>query len=1504
MVTCSSLIINSLLVVPCVDTKFHIQTTPDTLWNNTETTVLTLTDVLNQNSYTSFSSKLFITDLAINSKLIYVINTLSTTNVDITVEHDPSINTQNLTTLNTATLINTTTSIDFDSNLSVPIFGNEEIKIIIDNSNPFVNYSSTDVASSLEVVNYSFTSDSGTPQERDQYFQVVRGVYTNSVVTVSVVSIMSVVFTGTGASQLEFQIEDVSNETYNFVGETTITTQEASFTNVDSGLFVIYTTTNLVPATGDVRAVFADYLSATGITDISDASFTLTVLADGPFVSFDDPFSSTSLSIIIDSQLIPSNFGTANDPRDSNLTVLLGSDNTNLIHLEIYDTAPVLTTDPDNNLTVDSTVDLVYDNTTFGEPLTDTYSTLLVRTNEDITGTITQGELLFVAYNKVDSTTFTETVSGINGDFADFETSYTLIIHQVSGTDLHSYNQVSNTVDLVQSGFQNGVVSNFTFSFTEFFTEYSLINAAKYTIVIDSTQPIIPDNQDDKVFQIINTDIASYDTQYKFKLFIDKPDSFDGIYLQSQTVPVTIDNPASYTAILPNDYNADLVVLSFLTLDNDKNSDARNDLTTVDLRLLSTIGIDYLFLVRYTTDYGVLVNTDVQYVTNNSSLSWGKYNPEQTVVIVSGGSEDNGVFVPLDIDNVDGFYVRIPSSTDLTGLVESTLTFTLPNDIQQVVRVVITDINELNVDSSSLVAPNFDEEVGEQAFFADLPGLLESGEISFFINKLVVPDTNTAGFIDGTANVITVNNTDKYLVTLEELNADLTVNSTIFTNVTLTEVNNSLEVDSYLSLLISSGIFVTYDTELSLFTFKHPVVELSAVNQSDVYTTNMSFLENTATVLSVSPLDGVAISNFNITTAVAESFNTNIVEIVLSNNSVGVIESGVFTFIGSGAYDLEFGSVLSLDTDHRIGWTDNSYTVIFTNRSATITVVDSGATQIVGTDSTTVLLNLGGVPLEVVLPAGTFDTGYVLDTELGYSTYTAPRDLYVQLLTASYVDPFDSSLKTITPDRLIDINEVQNNSFLNGGALRFETVMTSGTVTFVLNGDSLELSTTNTGNVYIIPNSELTSFSGTPSDFVNENGYSIRTTQGLLEDNFNVTASLTKPVVNVSFGDLETQFDVDASNTPLTQVLTDDSTGVNMGVALRNNDGSLYWYQEYLGDTYNQTFNAVTVSMSTTNVAEVNLSTDGTFVPGTTSIQLTSSLKLFGDQSGDGNANLVFDFSNMAGYKITLNNEIVYQINLQTGTFEANLFVESTTGVYSLLRKSSPFTFTDITAGDFAPRDVDGQPLYFRFSGTTVLINDIIEKDAVFIPIDSSKIPFRIQRNIGGGTTAEAKNDIFQDTNKPAIELYFNAIPFSTTAVVLDLDESSIDFQQGEYFYVDEVENYVTGFDLTAKYLLHYNLTYKIESGTSVGFVELGIYGNGDATPFHIHKSSIYPDEPVSVPVIGDTEAGANLTGSVFIHTPENLSKLIFKNRIFSGSGTPQAILDSDNSEVFIFRLI
>jgi hypothetical protein len=142
-----------------------------------------------------------------------------------------------------------------------------------------------------------------------------------------------------------------------------------------------------------------------------------------------------------------------------------------------------------------------------------------------------------------------------------------------------------------------------------------------------------------------------------------------------------------------------------------------------------------------------------------------------------------------------------------------------------------------------------------------------------------------------------------------------------------------------------------------------------------------------------------------------------------------------------------------------------------------------------------------------------------------------------------------------------------------------------------------------------------------------------------LEDNFNVTASLTKPVVNVSFGDLETQFDVDASNTPLTQVLTDDNTAVNMGVALRNNDGSLYWYQGRLGDTYNQTFNPVTVRMSTTNVAEVNLSTDGTFVPGTTSIQLTSSLKLFGDQNGDGNAELVFDFSNMAGYKITLNNE-------------------------------------------------------------------------------------------------------------------------------------------------------------------------------------------------------------------------------------------------------------------------
>jgi hypothetical protein len=1315
---------------------------------------------------------------------------------------------------------------------------------------------------------------------------------------------MSVVFTGTGAGQLEFQIENVSNDSYNFVGETTITSQEASFTNVDSGLFVIYTTTDLVPSSGDVRAVFADYLSTTGITDISDASFTLTVLADGPFVSYTDPSAFSSLSIIIDSQLIPSNFGTANEPRDSNLTVLLGADNTNLIHLQIYDTAPVLTTDPDNNLTVDSTVDLVYDNTTFGEPLTSTYSTLIVRTNEDITGTITQGELLFVAYNKVDSTTFTETVSGINGDFADFETSYTLIIHQVSGTDLHSYNQITNTVDLVQSGFQNGVVSNFTFSFTEFFTEYSGLNAAKYTITIDSTQPIIPDNQDDKVFQILSTDIASYDTQYKFKLFIDKPESFEGVYLQSQTSPVTINDPASYTAILPNDYNADLVILSFLTLNNDKNSDARNDLTTIDMKLLSTTGTDHLFFVRYTTDYGVLSNVDVQYITNNTSVSWGKYNPDQTVIIVSGGSEDSGIFVPLDIDNVEGFYIRIPSSTDLSGLVESTLTFTLPNDIQQVVRVVVTDINELSIDSSSLVAPNFDEELGEQAFFSDLPGLQASGEITFFINKLVVPDLNTAGFIDDSANVIVVNNTDKYLVTLEGLNADLTVNSTVYTNVTITEVSNSLVIDSYLSLLISSGIFITYDTELSLYAFELPVVELTATNQSNVYTTGMSFLEDTTTVLSVSPLDGVAISNFNITTAIAEPFNTNIAEMVLSNNSVGVIESGVFTFIGSGAYDLEFGSVLSLDTDHRIGWTDNSYTVIFTNRSAIIRVVDSSLTEVEGTLSTTVLFNFAGVPLEVYLPAGTFSTGYVLDTELGFSAYDLSRDIYARLLTASYVDPFDSSTHTITPDRLININEVENNSFLNGGALKFETVMTSGTVTFVLTGDYLELSTTNTGNTYIIPNSQLTSFSGTPSGFINENGYSIRATQSLLEENFNVTASLTKPVVNVSFADLETQFDVDATNTPLTLVLRDDNTSTNMGVALRNNDGSLYWYQTRLGDTYNQTFNPVTVRMSTTNVPEVNLSTDGSFVPGTTTIQLTSSLKLYGDQNGDGIADLVFDFSNMAGYKITLGGEVVYQINIQTGTFEANLFVESTTGVYSLLRKSAPFSFADITGGNYAPRDADGQPLYFRFSGTSIFINDLITNDAVFIPIDSSKIPFRIQRNIGGGTTAEAKNDIFQDTNKPAIQLYFNAIPFSTTVVSLDLDGLSVDFQQGEYFFVNEAQNYVTGFDTTAKYLLNYNLNYNIASGTSAGFVEFGVYGNGDITPFHTHKGAIFPDETVSKPVIGNCEAGANLTGSLFIHNPEQLSKLIFKNRVWSGSGTPQAVLDNTNSEIVIYRLI
>lgn len=908
------------------------------------------------------------------------------------------------------TVKNTTTSEVLDTAYSTPLF-TENVSFVFTSTPAINNYSSTEVnATGLVVIADNTTSATLVG------FEAIRANYVDSTLKITVNSTLDIIKTGSGNSIVSATVLNQADNTYVYDTNVNLQVREASLTVVGSNAF----STNIsngdidVDATAiSVRGLFPT--TTASLTNLSNASYSLVIESTTNLTYYQSGLNIASGNdVVVSGSLIQTNYGLSQVSIDSNLSVHLGNDLSNLTKITVNDRIPEITGD---ELSIINT-NLSYKNTDFGlnaVSFVDIYHASILRTTSHLnTGTLSNVNAYLIPYNSYNSTV---NLSGVSGDYATAQTNYSLLVLQTMGSSLYNnLTLVSDTAIFNDYNAPNMNVINTTFtdvSFTKgiYFnnTGYNTANPShngiKYNVFVEGT--IVPINDTNtKVLYIDNdTNIAVSTYLYSALLVLDSPldnrvefnpelhnATLNNITVSSGTVSNVVGTYA-------NEFGAKFLVPSGLqgsglVLSRGLTSQVIGD-TEIELKLISKDLVNPTKNIRmslkYTYPSGESDFTIVDYsgtTVNNSP------NSDIANIVIS----NSNLLIPITVDNIEGYYISIALSDIDSAVVGSKSLVILPSTVKAVVKLELysNDVLISTTNNQNITEPSWDPENMKTVTYDG------AGNLTYY---LLDQEVNPSADFDGVRNVISFNNSSSsYQYSISTLDANMNEN-TVETGIVSIDGNHYYSMGSYLTIKFREDFVFSRDDSIDFYYFFNPIVELISSNNSNVVDTGRVYLTSNSQVLNAVNTDGVYLTNWNRSslTVGTYTFNTIPAQFTLYSNG-SAIASNVSA---NGSLNYLFFSndsrlVVELSANHIIGVNTLSEELTFYNRSVSVQIVDSSLVPVSGLGSSNYLL-FDNVKMYINVDSTTFtstsssdsfssliNTGFTFETinNLGYSSET------------------------------------------------------------------------------------------------------------------------------------------------------------------------------------------------------------------------------------------------------------------------------------------------------------------------------------------------------------------------------------------------------------------------------------------------------------------------------------------------------------------------------------
>lgn len=1234
-----------------------------------------------------------------------------------------------------AIIQNTSSTIILDTGYSNPT-STEQISFLVTVSPEFDNYSSTQVGyvTALEVIR------DNTDINTSDAFELLRANYVDSTIIINAVSQLTVNEINDVSGIVISNILNLADNLYVYSTNVILTFNRASvlITN-DNQLSTSISDGNLALNSGtyDVRNYFPT--TTANITDLYDSSYTITISSVTGITYYSSGLLISTTNDIANlndnGSFVDSNFGGTQSDIDNNLLELYGSDNSRFLVVSVTDVLPTIT---GTELTVTDTT-LYYDGSNFEGIYYQTYTTTVVRTTPDINqGVLSNATAYLVPYGTYD---YSVNVSGIQNSFSYIPTNYSLVVVQQRGTSIHSnLVLVSSTAiynDNTPTGDNNPINVTFTdVSFTQgvtlntstFLTDYPSVNAVKYSL--NAAFNLIPVNNDTKVFYVSETTIIGTAANYSAVLVLDSPlDTRTDFGIYSPTVIGGVVQNISGT------YLTELLVPSGLqgsglSLIRTANQNLQSiGGTTVELELIlnSTTSTPNERHTRFAVRTHYPNGSSDDY--NILDYSGTSTNLNNTISDYKGVVQaESYLYIPYNVDNITGYYLRIASSTIDSLSVSDKSTILLPDNIREIVRVdLYDDLGIIAPSADNINEPNWDPNVLNTAYITPS---------AYFTYNLTLVDSGIVPSIhqDGIQNVIQLTSpANPYTYEVYGLDTDLTVNTVIGSGLIPTVSGTYVSLDSHLTFLFNSGSVVGSGDSIILYNFFNPIVHINANGEdtSDIFVTSTNQV-----VRSSFADDGAYLSTWDLNNLTVGSYNYYTEEALweLRNSTPTTISSSTAPTNVGGVFQYEFpngaNNFLVLTSPYTIGFITDTETVVYTNRTITTQVLDSSLVAVPGLETANYLLydgqplyvNLTGSP--VVVPTSTSPTSPLID--IGYNLSTTgigflssvPQDTFIiEFMPFTYTDGVNTF--EITSDRTIDSSITSGNVVLD--AIRFNSIHPeTGTVSVVLYGDTMNETIDTTNN--IISN----------ADIINDHntglGFEYDVSQNFFFNNFSVTMVLLPAALHVELGPYHYQTQI-VDNSP---IVLSSTTGLT-GLAVKHNYSSLY-YLEY-PNTYTQVMTADVFNAFKSNGSAMKIRQEGvdgaTYTSGVR-IRYNSTLAILGEQNNNGDQNLRFELNYRAGYKGIIDFPLFggrfimerYELPVDTNI--------QTTGSTTFIFKQESILFGDtnvVGQGGFTPDDINSTTnLNITFDANQNFFDDVNTASGMFILVDNDKAPLAIRK--------------------------------------------------------------------------------------------------------------------------------------------------------------------------------
>lgn len=757
----------------------------------------------------------------------------------------------------------TTPSVVLNTNTSVP-FKTDTITLNINNFTTFKSY--TDVIGSnnnnIKLMKDNSDADSA------RAFEMLRSQYANSTATVTSVSSLQTNVSGDGSSLVSASPYALDNNQYIYNSTVSFNLTGATF-SISSGNVLkphpqegdsylpVYNETDIRTTFPVTVASVLDIINNT-IT-VGNDSGTITILPVSNGVTYYDSASEQNLNesdLTINGLLNTSNLGATQAEIDSNLNVILGSSLENYLKVTITNNIPLIT---NNSLLTISSTGLEWLPSDFGSsPYVSTYTQTITKTNNDLSDT-----------SSVPATvTFTQygSVGGIEAPYSQQTTSYTMTIHQIIGN--YAVDPNLSTLGGIASGLT--VVDIFPSSVNVVDTTYSVSpynsgvsfnadsvlalysgsnpNIVKYTITVDSQATVLNDNS--KIFFVQNDNVLATVTQPSFVMTLRNDKIIDEVNRVTSNLDskqVLLNTNTGVNSFI-SEFGINTLSLSRNLIDGIVGG------TNLTFKLLDTDNTSQ-FRLSLRADYPDSTH-DYLIITNYPGQASDIAQSGLTVNSATGGSYFE---IPLNVDNISGFVVRIPVSELQTANINKTSVIAVPIPIEEVVRIAIWDGTPSEIVYYD-IKPNWDPTAKTTIFFSN------GNVIEVYLQKGII----TSADINGTNNVILLDNsTSAFSYILQSLDNDMTPLSTLASGPVNVSGNFITTNDTQLSVkLINDAYFATND-QLVYYYIYNPIVELS-----NNYSETTGLLQVTSTTsVQIDNRDGVVVSDIQVNSLTLNSYS-------------------------------------------------------------------------------------------------------------------------------------------------------------------------------------------------------------------------------------------------------------------------------------------------------------------------------------------------------------------------------------------------------------------------------------------------------------------------------------------------------------------------------------------------------------------------------------------------------------------------------------------------------